>query len=263
MQGTITTIHRPNVTVHTYTSPEDGLDANTHIVELNSQLLVIDTQWALPYAAEALEFASALKKPITRVYVSHDHPDHWFGSASFGAPIYSLQSTRDAIATSGDAMAARNHAAVGDLVPDHAIVPERIVAVGEETIDGVRFVFNEYKEVEAASLLVISAPDAGVVFAQDLLYNNLHLFIAEGHLDEWAKIVEAIKGKGFEVVIPGHGLPGGSELYDFALAYLAAAKPLLSSATTGEELKSALIEAFPAAGGIGMLDIQNSFIFGE
>jgi glyoxylase-like metal-dependent hydrolase (beta-lactamase superfamily II) len=261
MFGTITTTTRPEITVHTYTSPEDGLEATTHIVELASQLLIVDTQYALPYAAEAFEFAKNLAKPITRVFVSHDHPDHWFGSATFEAPIYALQATKDAIAAAGEAMAVNSHANLGGLVPAHAIIPTHVVTPGEETIDGVRFVFEQFDGVESEALLVISAPDAGIVFAQDLVYNNLHLYIVEGHLDGWAAGIDALKTRRFDVVLPGHGLPGGSEQYDFVLAYLTAAKPLLASATTGDELKQGLVSAFPDAGGQGLLDIQNGYIF--
>lgn len=71
MLGTINSLVRGEVTIHTYTSPESGLEANTHIVELPTQLLVIDTQYAVPFAAEAAAYAATLGKPITRVYVTY------------------------------------------------------------------------------------------------------------------------------------------------------------------------------------------------
>lgn len=261
MLGTIVPTVREGLTVHTYISPGDGLEATTHILEFETQIVIVDAQYIVPYAAEANAFALELSKPITRVYVSHDHPDHWFGAAVFGAPIYALEATRDVIAAAGEAMASEAHGRLGDLVPAHAVVPTELVVRGEETIDGVTLAFDEVVGAESGALLVISAPALGLVFAQDLVYNNLHLYIAEGTLAGWADAVEVLKGRGYATILPGHGAPAGPELYDFVLAYLAVAEPLLASATGPDELKNGLIAAFPEAGGQALLDIQNGYIF--
>ena len=83
MQGTVSLTDRGDVKIHTYTAPEDGLLVNTHLIELPSQLIAIDAQYGLPYAAEAVAYARSLGKPISRLYVSHEHPDHFFGAATF------------------------------------------------------------------------------------------------------------------------------------------------------------------------------------
>lgn len=263
MQGTIVKTTGDNVTIHTYTSPESGLAANTHIIELASQIFVLDTQYAAPFALEAAAFAGSLNKPVTRVYVSHEHPDHFFGAAAFNAPVFALATTRDIIAARGEQMLAGNRAAVGDFVPDSIAIPTEIVEPGEETVDGVRFDFIVATEAEAGSMLMVALPDAGIIMSQDLVYNNMHLFIAEGHLAGWRTQVESLRAKGFTTVLPGHGAPGGPELYDFVLSYLDAAEPALAYAKTGQQLNEALIGAFPDAGGVGLLDVQNRYIFPE
>ncbi len=261
MLGTIVTTPRDRVTVHSYTSPETGLAANTHIVELATQTIVVDAQYGRPYADEAAEYARGLGKPITRVYISHDHPDHYLGAASFAAPVYALEETRAAIEAAGEQTRAGMQATLGDFISDTLAAPTITVTDGEEVIDGVRFVFSAVRDTEAGTILVIALPDEGIVFAQDLVYNNLHLYIAESHLESWRSQVESLRAQGFTTVLPGHGAPGGAELYDFVLAYLDVATPALASATDAEQLKSELISAFPEAGGTSLLDIQNQYIF--
>src|SRR5271170_3739705 len=90
MQGKITVTESQNLTIHTLTAPDEGWSVNTHIVELATQLIVIDAQYMLPYAQEVVSYAEKLKKPIKRLYVSHYHPDHLLGAAAFSAPIYAL-----------------------------------------------------------------------------------------------------------------------------------------------------------------------------
>jgi glyoxylase-like metal-dependent hydrolase (beta-lactamase superfamily II) len=261
MQGTVTTTRREQVAIHTYTSPESGLAVNTHVIELASQLLILDTQYGLPFASEAAEFAASLGKPITRVYVSHAHPDHFFGAGVFNTPVYALPSTRETIAAAGDVMLAGNKAAVGDFVPDKVTVPTIDVEPGVEVIDGVRFEFAAVTQTEAEAMLIIELANEGVVLAQDLVYDNLHLYLAEKHLAGWRTSVEELRSKGFSTVLPGHGAPGGPELYDYVLAYLDVAEPALANATNGAELKNTLLTAFPRAGGAGLLDIQNGYLF--
>ena len=54
--------------------------ANTsHIIELPSQLILVDGQFFAPYAAELKDYVDRLGKPVTRFYISHEHPDHYIG----------------------------------------------------------------------------------------------------------------------------------------------------------------------------------------
>lgn len=260
MLGTIVRTVRDGLTVHTYIAPVEGYQVTTHILEFETQLVVIDTQYDPALAAEAFAHAQTIRKPITRVYVTHDHPDHWRGAATFEAPIYALAATRDSIAAAVDALAASAAEGGGD-VPGPAVIPQRIVTVGDETIDGVTLSFDEVRDAESAVLLVVSVASLGLVFAQDLVFNNVHLFIAEGHLEGWRDAIEALKTRDYSVIFAGHGAPAGVELYDFVLAYLAVAQPLRESAAGPAELTNALIAAFPEAGGRGLLDIQASIMF--
>lgn len=261
MLGTVTAITRDAVTIHTYASPESGLEANTHIIELPSQLLIVDTQYGAPLAAEAAQFARGLGKPIARVYISHAHPDHFFGAAAFKAPVYALPGTSAAIAAMGETMLATNKALAGDFVPDHISAPTEPVAPGIEVIDGVTFEFIEIADSEADSILAIALPAEGVVLAQDVVYNNLHLYIAEKHFEGWKAAVEQLRARGFQTILPGHGAASGPEVYDFVLAYLDVAQTAVDEATGPADLKTRLVTSFPDAGGIGLLDIQNNYMF--
>ena len=76
MLGKLSLTQSQGLTVHTYTAPDDGWRVNSHIIELPSQLLVVDAQYLLPHAREVVAYAEQLAKPITRLYLSHYHPDH-------------------------------------------------------------------------------------------------------------------------------------------------------------------------------------------
>ena len=123
------------------------------------------------------------------------------------------------------------------------------------------FEFGEVEDAESAVLLTIGLPAQGVLIAQDLVYNNVHLWLVGQHLDEWAVAIERYKQLRYDIILPGHGAPGGTELYDQVLDYLTAAEPILKEASTGEELKTRLIEHFPNYEGVALLDVQKIYLF--
>jgi hypothetical protein len=49
---------------NTFTAPDDGWSVNSYIIELSTQLIVIDAQYMLPYAKEVVNYAQTLRKPI-------------------------------------------------------------------------------------------------------------------------------------------------------------------------------------------------------
>jgi hypothetical protein len=57
VQGSFTTTAGRRLSVHTYTAPENGWLVTSHLIELPDQIVVIDGQYLLPYAIEAVAFA--------------------------------------------------------------------------------------------------------------------------------------------------------------------------------------------------------------
>jgi glyoxylase-like metal-dependent hydrolase (beta-lactamase superfamily II) len=82
MPGTWTTTRVSPWAIHTFTAPEDGWLVNSHIIELPSQLFVIDAQYTQPFAREVAGYAGRPERPLTRLYVTHYHPDHLLGAAA-------------------------------------------------------------------------------------------------------------------------------------------------------------------------------------
>src|SRR5262249_27635205 len=162
MQG-IWTITSGSVPIHTYTAPEDGWLVTSHIVELPSQLLVVDAQYALPFAREIVRHAAGLGKPITRLYVTHYHPDHLLGAAVFEAPLFTLTSVAEKICKAGDRVAREEHEKGGDDIPTTARQPNRRIDEGEEIIDGVRVEHRLLRTAETEDALIMALPDAGAI----------------------------------------------------------------------------------------------------
>jgi len=259
--GEITLTRSGETCVHTYTAPEEGWCVNSHIVETQGALVIIDAQYMLPYAHEVIAYAAALGKPIERLYLTHFHPDHILGAEAFACPLFALDPVARKIGTVGDRVAREEHEKHGDAIPIRARRPERIVLPGVETIDGVRFEFLHLQHAETEDALMVGLPDHGILITQDLLYSRVHVFIGEHAFDGWTAALQKTQALDYDILVPGHGTPGGPELYEAMQHYLTVARDAYSKSNDGVELTSRMIAAFPDHRGQILLDHQKRFLF--
>lgn len=253
-----------DVTVHTLTAPEQVFANSTHIIETANNLVLIDTQFLLPNAADFRAYADSLGKPIERVLLTHHHPDHFLGSEAFAdLDVYALAQTSDLIDEVGQAEVDEKQADFGAAIASTFVVPQ-VVEPGEIEIDGVTFEFILVENAEAEFQLVIRLPDYDVVAVGDIVYSGVHLIMA-GAPPTWITALEQLKADSTDktIVLAGHGVPGGADLYDANIAWLAKAGELLGTASSGEEWKAGLIDAFPDLGMEAAMDFVAPFLFPE
>src|SRR5215471_12782171 len=271
MHGTVTVTPAGAATIHTYTAPETWWRANSHLIELASQVVLFDVPLTEEYAREVLAVAEGLGKPVTRLYISHAHPDHFASAVLIAAPSYALGPVKDLIDRSGDLRIRRGYACTpghaGVPLPmsrpvDHALPPGQ-----EETLDGVLLRFEAVPNAETDSQLAIALPGTGVLISQDVLYNKVHLFLGEHSFDAWQAAIDKLEALSYETIIPGHGLPrggglpGGRGIYDANRDYLGVAARAFAEATGPADLNQRLEAAFPSYGGTAMQSLQNFYLY--
>jgi glyoxylase-like metal-dependent hydrolase (beta-lactamase superfamily II) len=262
VMGTITILKKGPVTIHSYMGP--GAMVTSQIIETKNKLVVIDAQFIRPYAQEVRNYANRLNKPIDRVIVSHNHPDHWFGLEFFtDVPIYSLQETRDQIDKTGDVFIKRNRGRMGELVTDQKILPNMTIKEGKETIDGLEYEFVKVSNAEAQVQLLIKFPELGTLVAQDLVYNNVHLVIgAKGAINGWKQaLIRLERMKEYQTILAGHGEPTNQAVYNELLQYLENAEDFLATSQTGDEYKQKLLDKYPSYGFAFAINISISRLF--
>ncbi|MFF1725440.1 MBL fold metallo-hydrolase [Streptomyces sviceus] len=253
-----------DVRVHTFVASfEDNNVANaTHIIETPNQLVLVDAQFLVPYARAFRDYADSLGKPIERLYVSHRHPDHWFGlgAAFTDITVHALSETMTFIQDHGEDSRS-DHWKLGDLVPERVVVPKQVVAPGEETIDGVRYVFDRVTDTEIDYHLTIRLPEVGVYFSQDLVYSGTHLYLTK-HMDHWFRVLQDMLVSEYEVFMPGHGLPADKNEVARNAEYLSAARRAIGDGLTGDAFKSFLLQRYPERKCPGIFDIYMPRLFG-
>ncbi len=261
--GLLVTVQRlGDVTVHSLTAPEQVFADSTHINETPSSLVLIDTQFLLPMALDYRACADGLGKPIERLVITHEHPDHFLGSEAFAdVDIYALSEVSDSIAANGQAEVDEKQAEFGDAIAGTLVVP-MVREPGSEEIDGITFAFEVVENAEAEIQAVIKVPEYGIVAVGDIVYSGAHLILA-GPPPIWIEALTALQAQStdYPVVLAGHGVPGGPDLYAQNIAWLTEAGELLGTVDSGEAFKAGLIEAFPDLGMTAAIDFVLPFLF--
>ena len=255
MNGTITIIDKGAVRIHSYMAPADSVNVTTQLIETPARVIAVDAQFVLAYADEVVTYAKGLGKPLDRVIITHAHPDHFNGAARFGAPMHALAAVRDQITALGD-----SQDPTGAPIAAADVTPTGVIEPGTEVIDGVRFVFEAVSGGEAADELLIKLPEQGVLIAQDLVYNDVHLYLGNNDITGWQQAVDALASEsGYDTILAGHGVPTDPDVYEHVRRYLADARELLGD--DGDAYKKAIVDKYPAHVGPFIIDIANRSLF--
>lgn len=267
-EGTVYITGKNAVTFHSYVSSLQGHMVCSHIIETQNCLVVVDALLLKPCYTELRAYVDGLSKPIDRVIVSHFHPDHWFGLEAFSdVPVHSQQYCHDGIEQAGDTFIKNKRTIYGDLVASEKVIPSNIISDKSVTIDGLTYVFHDVKDTETNIMLLIELPEVKTVIAQDLIYNKVYLFVGEKTPDDnfccdnWIAALEPLLEKNYELVLPGHGTPGGPEIIAENITYLKEVKGYLESAKDEHDLKKRTVERFPDYQVPEMLDLTNLFLY--
>ena len=261
-EGSISKLELDGVTIHSYTAPDDSELVNSHIIETAKALVIVDMQFFRPYAQQFRAYADSLDKPITRVILTHHHPDHWFGHESFtDVPLFARKEVVELLKLRADFYIKVRGAQLGALVPETSRVPENAIELDSEIIDGLTYEYEIINKAEAGVQTLIKLPDQGVMIAGDLLSNNSHAFYGVGLTKPWIENLKNIAmNNQAEHILVGHGFPpvADSDVFTRQISYLEIILEALQESSPEETMK-VITAKYPNLAAEGMADLSANF----
>ncbi|MGH8823100.1 MAG: MBL fold metallo-hydrolase [Jiangellaceae bacterium] len=195
------------------------LDQTLGLVVGAERCLVVDTGRDEVHGAEMAAAVREVTPLSWTVLITHSHWDHFFGTASFvPCAAWAHERCRSIIADRAEDMRARGlryYASAGrsdlavHLTAATVVLPTDVLT-SDVTLDlGNRSVTLVHPgRGHTSNDVVAHVPDAGVVFAGDLVEQGAPPVIGDDAYPlEWPITLDAVLGLAPAVVVPGHGEP--------------------------------------------------------
>jgi len=244
--------------IKVFTSPDDQFWTNSVIIEGTQEAMLVDAQLTKTNAERVLQELKETKKPLSVIYITHEHADHFLGLEVFKEAYPRVR----IIANS--AVVDRINRVYQEKIDKWqkilgSAATSRVVAI--EKFDG-NFIEFENSKIEVLKDLqgdtdentMLWIPGQRILIAGDVLFNNMHVYTAETDRQargKWLNSLNKIRELKPSVVIPGHSKVGApldaSTAVDFTENYLSAFDEELKEAKDPDSLINAMKQRFPSA----------------
>jgi glyoxylase-like metal-dependent hydrolase (beta-lactamase superfamily II) len=244
--------------IKVFTSPDDQFWANSVIIEGAREVMLVDVQLTKTNAERVLQEIRETKKPLSIIYITHEHADHFLGLEVFkeaypGVRIIATSAVVDRINKVYQEKIDKWQQILGSAATSQVVVIEKF--------DG-SFIKFENSQIELLKNIqgdtdentMLWIPGQRILISGDVVFNNMHVYTAETDTDargKWSDSLQRIRELKPSVVIPGHSKVGAlldaSTAVDFTGNYLLAFDEELKKAKDPDSLIKAMKERFPSA----------------
>jgi glyoxylase-like metal-dependent hydrolase (beta-lactamase superfamily II) len=249
---------RQAFSIKVVTSLDDQFWVNSVIIEGTHEVMLVDAQLTKTNAERVLQEIKETKKPLSIIYITHEHADHFLGLEVFreaypGVRIIANSEVVDRINKVYQEKLEKWQKILG------SGATSQVVAI--EKFDGNLIEFEGSKIVVLRNIrgdtdenTMLWIPEQRILIAGDVLFNNMHVYTAETDSkarEKWLNSLNKIRTLKPSVVIPGHSKVGApldaSSAVDFTENYLLVFEEELKKAKDADSLINAMKEKFPSA----------------
>jgi glyoxylase-like metal-dependent hydrolase (beta-lactamase superfamily II) len=249
----------PSISIKVFTSPDDQFAVNSVIVEGAHEVMLVDAQLTKTSAEKVLLEIQETKKPLSTIYITHEHADHFLGLQVF------------------------KEAYPGVRIIANSMVVDRINKVYREKLDKWQKLLGagatsqlveiskfdgDYIDFEGSRIQIIKdvqgdtdqntmlwIPGPRILIAGDVLFDDIHVYTAETDdkaRSKWLDTLRKVRELKPALVVPGHSKAGAAldatTAVEFTERYLLAFDAELKAAKDTDGLIDAMKEKFPSAG---------------
>ncbi len=244
--------HGADVTV--FTANEAGFHATSTLISGKTEAVLVDAQFT---RSEARKLAATIKKSgkkLTTVFITHAHPDHHFGLEVIlkefpTAKAVTLPEVITELKAISPGKLAYWKGIYKDDLADAFIVPQALTKP-EIILEGETLKIVTLKEGESEAAGVVYVPSAKTLIAGDVIFNGVHLWLAEGRPDSWLANLKKLKDVGpIDRIVSGHQKTEavtGAELIGVNEAYIKDFQAILADAKAKKEGPEAAIARITA-----------------
>jgi glyoxylase-like metal-dependent hydrolase (beta-lactamase superfamily II) len=238
-----------------YTADDGGFRVSSVILTGAKEAILVDAQFTLHHAHRVVADLLAAAKTLTTVYITHAHPDHYFGieviKAAFpAAKIVATPAVLADIEKGFPKKIADWGPKLGSNAPARPTLPQPLSG-SSLALEGHAIEIIGPVQGDVANNTMLWVPALQALIAGDTLYAGTHVWTASSDAAErraWLKTLDRIEAMKPRVVVPGH-LGAGAPLTLAAVAetrdYLLAFDAVAGSTRKSDEIIQAMTAKYP------------------
>jgi glyoxylase-like metal-dependent hydrolase (beta-lactamase superfamily II) len=206
--------------------------------------VLVDPPLTFGQIDQVTEGVARFTKRLAYVYITHGHPDHWFGTATllerFGDADTVVYATEGTIGQMREQLKGKEEgfAKTFSQVPENTPVLAVPVPAEGFRLEGQMLRAVETGHTDTDDSSVLHVPSIGLVVAGDVVYNGVHQMMLEGGgggLQAWLDGIDKVAALKPRHVVAGHknrDLPDDPRILDETRQYLRDAIRLLADKPT-------------------------------
>jgi glyoxylase-like metal-dependent hydrolase (beta-lactamase superfamily II) len=245
--------------IKVFTSPDDEFWTNSVILEGEHEVMLVDAQLTKTSAEKVLQEIKETKKPLSLIYITHEHADHFLGLEVFKESyprtrIIANSAVVDRINKVYQEKINKWEKILGSGAASHVVAISKFDANFVD-FDGTKIEIFKHIRGDTDENTMLWIPGQRILIAGDVVFNNMHVYTAETDgtaREKWLNSLEKIRELNPSVVIPGHSKVGApldsTTAVDFTGKYLMVFEEELRNAKDPDGLISAMKERFPSSG---------------
>ena len=243
------------LSVEVVTASPQGFLVNSAIVTGEKDAVLIDGQLTLADAHRLVGALLDAKKNLTTVYVTHWHPDHYFGlvvvkQAFPKAKIVATPATIAEIKKTAQAKVKQWSPMFGDNLTTKPIVPAPLPG-NTITLEGQTLEIHGPVQGDAATNSYVWIPSIKAVITGDIVYQGVFPWTAEINAESrkaWIKTLDELTALGPSIVVAGHKDPKLKDDMTGITAtrvYLTEFEAAVAASKNAEELEAKMKARYP------------------
>jgi glyoxylase-like metal-dependent hydrolase (beta-lactamase superfamily II) len=246
------------VSIKVFTSQDDQFWTNSVVIEGVHEVMLVDAQLTKANAERVLHELKKTNKPLSLIYITHEHADHFLGLEVFreAFPRARIIATSEVVGRIHRVYQEKIDKWKQLLGPGATTHVVPIEPFDDDTIpfENSDIVLLKHIQGDTAENTMLWIPGQTILVGGDVVFNDMHVYTAETDSQtrqKWLDSLNTIRALKPSVVIPGHSKAGApldaSTAVDFTKTYLLAFEQELSKATNPDSLVRAMKNRFPSA----------------
>jgi glyoxylase-like metal-dependent hydrolase (beta-lactamase superfamily II) len=240
------------------TASGPGFQVNSTLIAGEKEAILVDAMFTRADAHRVVAAVLDSGKTLTTVYVTHGHPDHYFGGEVIKAafPNAKFVAHPDIVAVitkTWEGKVKQWGPMYGANLTDKPVVPEPLKEKAL-TLDGEKLELVGPVQGDDAKNTYVWIPTAKTLIAGDILYAGTHVWTAETKAADrkaWQKTLDALAKLNAAVVIPGHQQPDSKQdaaIITFTKQYLTDFDAAVSGSKTSDEVQTKVKAKYASLG---------------